>query len=128
MLACLCFGSHSLSLKGRRSKLGYSTPFLVVLIGPNGSGKTTLLNALVATARIASSASPTEEKNPIKAFLPFFSPATREEPTQFCVEFDADWLTPKEDRQLFRYELVIERNDAEVQNHSFRNGNFLQKR
>lgn len=92
----------------------------MVLIGPNGSGKTTLLNALVSTTRIASSASPTEEKNPIKAVLPFFSPATREAPTRFCVEFDADWLAPKEDRQLFRYELVIERNDAEVQNHSFR--------
>ena len=95
-------------------------PSVVVLIGPNGSGKTTLLNALVATARIASSASPTEENNPIKAFLPFFSPATREEPTRFCVEFDTDWLTPGEGRQLFRYELVIERNDAEVQNNSFR--------
>lgn len=95
-------------------------PSVVVLIGPNGSGKTTLLNALVATARIASSASPTEEKNPIKAFLPFFSPATREAPTRFCVEFDTDWLAPGEGRQLFRYELVIERNDAEVQNTSFR--------
>lgn len=96
-------------------------PSVVVLIGPNGSGKTTLLNALVAAVRIASSASPTEEENnPIKAFLPFFSPATREEPTRFCVEFDADWLAPGENRQLFRYELVIERNDAEVQNNSFR--------
>ena len=27
LLACLCFGSHSLSLKGRRSKVGYSASF-----------------------------------------------------------------------------------------------------
>ena len=72
-------------------------PSVVVLIGPNGSGKTTLLSALNATTRIASSALPTEENNPINAFIPFLSPETREKPTRFSVEFEADWLAPGED-------------------------------
>ena len=95
-------------------------PSVVVLIGPNGSGKTTLLNALVSTARIASSASPTEENSPINMLLPFLSPETREEPTQFSVEFEADWLAPDEARKLFRYELVIGRDGGSgTQNNSF---------
>ena len=80
-------------------------PSVVVLIGPNGSGKTTLLSALVATAFIASFASPTERTGPIKAFLPFWTKETRNEPTRFCMEFEADWLG--EASQLFRYELVV---------------------
>ncbi len=80
-------------------------PSVVVLIGPNGSGKSTLLSALVATAFIASFASPTERTGPIKAFLPFWTKKTRNEPKRFCMEFEADWLG--EIRQLFRYELVV---------------------
>ena len=97
-------------------------PSVVVLIGPNGSGKTTLLNALAATASIASSASPTptEKNNPVKAFLPFFSPETKEKPTRFSVEFEADWLAPGETRKLFRYELVVGRDGSGAQNNSFR--------
>ena len=108
-------------LRFRRSaaKPDIKLPSVVVLIGPNGSGKTTLLNALVTTARIASSASPTEENNPINSFLPFFSPETRKEPTRFCVEFEADWLAPNKTRKLFRYELVVGRNDSGSQNNSF---------
>ena len=95
-------------------------PSVVVLIGPNGSGKTTLLNALAATVSIASSASPTpaEKNNPIKAFLPFFSPETREEPTRFSIEFEADWLAPDEVRKLFRYELVVGRDGSSLQGQS----------
>ena len=80
-------------------------PSVVVLIGPNGSGKTTLLNALVATALIASFASPTEKTGPLKIFLPFLAKETRNEPTRFCLEFEADWLG--EAHQLFRYELAV---------------------
>ena len=105
----------------RRSeaKLDIRLPSVVVLIGPNGSGKTTLLNALAATARIASFASPTKDSNLIKALFPFFSPETRGGPTRFCVEFEADWLAPGEARQLFRYELAVGRNDSGFEGHSF---------
>ncbi len=80
-------------------------PSVVVLIGPNGSGKTTLLNALVTTAIIASFASSTEKTSPLKTFFPFFSKETRNEPTRFSMEFEADWLG--EAHQLFRYELAV---------------------
>ena len=79
-------------------------PSVVVLIGPNGSGKSTLLSALVATAFAASFASSTEEIRPIKTFSPFLAKETRNKPTRFCMEFEADWLG--EARQLFRYELA----------------------
>ena len=80
-------------------------PSVVVLIGPNGSGKTTLLSALVATAFTATFASSTEEIRPIMSFLPFWAKETRNEPTRFCLEFEADWLG--EALQLFRYELAV---------------------
>ena len=83
-------------------------PSVVVLIGPNGSGKTTLLSGLVATALIASFASSTEKIRPIMSFLPFWTKETRNEPTRFSMEFEADWLG--EDRQLFRYELAVVRS------------------
>ena len=94
-------------------------PSVVVLMGSNGSGKTTLLKALVETAEIASSASPTEKNNPIKALLPFASTNTMGEPTRFCVEVEADWLAPGEARQLFRYEVVVGRDSAGSKNHVF---------
>ena len=94
-------------------------PSVVVFIGPNGSGKTTLLSALNATARIASSALPTEANNPIRSFMPFFSPKSRGEPTRFSVEFEADWLAPGEARQQFRYELAVARDVSGFGGHSF---------
>ena len=92
-------------------------PSVVVLIGPNGSGKTTLLRALLAAANLASSAPPFAN-NPIKTVLPFFSTKTREEPTRFCLEIEEDWPEQGETRQLFRYELVVGRNDFDFQGHS----------
>ncbi|MYC16574.1 MAG: AAA family ATPase [Gemmatimonadetes bacterium] len=83
-------------------------PSVVVLIGPNGSGKTTLLSALVATAFTATFSSSTEEIRPIMGFLPFWAKETRNEPTRFCLEFEADWLG--EAHQLFRYELAVVRS------------------
>lgn len=80
-------------------------PSVVVLMGPNGSGKTTLLSALIATAITALYASPTERDRPIRAFFPFFAKETRNQPTRFCMEFEADWLG--EAHQLFRYELAV---------------------
>ena len=60
-------------------------PSVVVLIGPNGSGKTTLLSALNATARIASSALPTEENNPVASVHPVsFSGNEGKANTVFC--------------------------------------------
>ena len=87
-------------------------PTVVVLMGPNGSGKTTLLSALDAMARVASSIAP-QEKNPA-AFvgLPFLSKKTYTEPTRFCLEIEADWLTPGEARQRFRYEIVVGRREG----------------
>ena len=82
-------------------------PSVVVLIGPNGSGKSTLLSALAATAIIASYASSTERNRPIRIFSPFLAKETRNQPTRFCMEFEADWLG--EVRQLFRYELAVVR-------------------
>ncbi len=93
-------------------------PSVVVLMGPNGSGKTTLLDALLATARIASSASPAEETSPL-TFLPFSSTETRDKPTRFCVEIEADWLAPDQARHLFRYELAVKRGDAGVKDTFF---------
>ena len=95
-------------------------PSVVVLMGPNGSGKTTLLRALVETARIASSASPAEQNNPIESVFPFASARTMGEPTRFCVEVEADWLAPGEARRLFRYEVVVGRDDTAVKNRVLR--------
>ena len=95
-------------------------PSVVVLMGPNGSGKTTLLKALVDTARIASSASPAKEHNPIKMFFPFASTKTMGVPTRFCMEVEADWLAPGEPRRLFRYEAVVGGDDAVLKNRVFR--------
>lgn len=99
------------------SKPDIRLPSVVVLIGPNGSGKTTLLRALIDTARIASSALPTEASNPINTFVPFLSPETRGKPTRFFVEFEAAWLPPGEDRQLFHYELAVGRDASGFQGH-----------
>ncbi len=93
-------------------------PPVVVLMGPNGSGKTTLLDALLAISRIASSASPAEETSPL-TFLPFSSTETRDKPTRFCVEIEADWLAPDQARHLFRYELAVRRGDAGVKDTFF---------
>ncbi len=93
-------------------------PSVVVFMGPNGSGKTTLLDALLATSRIASSASPAEETSPL-TFLPFSSTETRDKPTRFCVEIEADWLAPDQVRHLFRYELAVKRGDAGVKDTFF---------
>ena len=90
-----------------KAKPDIRLPSVVVLIGPNGSGKTTLLSALIATAFAASFASSTEEIRPIKTFFPFLAKETRNEPTRFSMEFEADWLG--EAHQLFRYELAVVR-------------------
>ena len=95
-------------------------PSVVVLMGPNGSGKSTLLRALRGLARVASYASPAEQNNPITAFLPFASTKTRGRPTRFLLEVEADWLAPGEPRQLFRYEVVVGRDDTGFENHAFR--------
>ncbi len=93
-------------------------PSVVVLMGPNGSGKTTLLDALLAISRIASSASPAEETSPL-TFLPFSSTETRDKPTRFCLEIEADWLAQDQARHLFRYELAVKRGDAGVKDTFF---------
>lgn len=106
-------------LRFRRStaKPDIRLPAVVVFMGPNGSGKTTLLDALLATSRIAL-AFPAEETNPL-TFLPFSSTETRDKPTRFCVEIEADWLAPDQARHLFRYELAVRRGDAGVKDTFF---------
>ena len=85
-------------------------------MGPNGSGKTALLDALVSTARVAGLPVLSEPKNaPITLITPFFSKTSAGEPTALRLELEGDWLAPGEPPQLFRYELVAER---EAWNHS----------
>ena len=85
-------------------------PTVVVLIGANGSGKTALLEALVTAARVAGRPAPSEpDTAPIPMLIPFFSFAWLGEPTEFCLEFEGDWLAPDKPPKLFRYEVVLER-------------------
>ena len=85
-------------------------PSVAVLIGPNGSGKTALLDALLATIRVASwLPPPSEHAIPLAELNPFASEETRSEPTEVCLELEADWLTPGTNRHLFRYELGMKR-------------------
>lgn len=82
-------------------------PTVAVLMGPNGSGKTTLLRALVDLGRIVASPADTVH------LLPFLSDQTRWEPTVFSIEGEADFLTPGETPQRFRYELTIGRRQKD---------------
>ena len=88
-------------------------PTVAVLVGPNGSGKTTLLRALVETLRIAFFAQYTEN-NQLNVLQPFLSSQTRREPFRACLDFEANGPLSNEDPELFRYELVVERNDAQA--------------
>lgn len=91
-------------------------PTVAVIMGPNGSGKTTLLRALVDVMRIASVPRLSTAEAPISTILPFLSKKAQNEPTRFRVEFDADWLTPGEARELFRYELSVGREPSATSN------------
>ena len=86
-----------------RVKPGVRLPSIAVFIGPNGSGKTTLLRALTVLVGIACESFREQSLN---ALTPFFSEATRNDPTCFCLEFEADWLAPGKSFSLFRYRLV----------------------
>ena len=88
----------------RESKVkpGVRLPSVAVFIGPNGSGKTTLLRALTVLIGIACESF---REQSLKALTPFFSGTTRNDPTCFCLEFEADWLAPGEAFSLFRYQL-----------------------
>ena len=87
-------------------------PAVVVFMGPNGSGKTTLLRALILAADIASTA-PLTVPPRIDAVFPFLSEHGRSTPTRICIEFEVDGLLSDGTPQLFRYELVVEREKAE---------------
>ena len=86
-------------------------PAVAVLMGPNGSGKTTLLRALVIAADIASTP-PLTESPRIGAVFPFLSEHGRSAPTRICVEFEVGGLLPDGAPQLFRYELIVEREET----------------
>ena len=90
-------------------------PTVAVLIGPNGSGKTTLLRALIELLRIASTAQ-TPETNLLASLLPFRSAQTRREPFRASLEFEATGLLSDEHTELFRYEVVVDRSNAEAGN------------
>ena len=99
-------------------------PAVAVLMGPNGSGKTTLLRALVDVGRIASESALATSEAPISTVLPFLSDKARKEPTRFRLEFDADWRTPGQNRELFRYELSVGREASEDSNFILREALF----
>ena len=90
-------------------------------MGPNGSGKTALLDALVSTARVAGLPVLSESKSaPITLITPFFSETSAGEPTVLRLELEGDWLAPGEPPQLFRYELVAEREPWSHNSERFR--------
>ena len=96
-------------------------PSVVMLMGPNGSGKTALLDALVSTADVASTPVLSEPKKaPITQITPFFSETSAGEPTALRLELEGDWLAPGEPPQLFRYELVAEREPWNRNSERFR--------
>ena len=80
-------------------------------MGPNGSGKTTLLRALVIAAEIASTA-PLNGPSRIAAIFPFLSEDGRNAPTRICIEFEVRGLLSDATPQLFRYELIVEREET----------------
>lgn len=83
-------------------------PSVAIFMGPNGSGKTTLLRALVDLIRILTNHPGTTGQNPpLSVLVPFMLAQAQNEPTEFRVEFDADWLAPGEPRRLFLYELSV---------------------
>ena len=95
-------------------------PAVVVLMGPNGSGKTTLLRALVMAADIASTVALTEPPR-ISSVFPFLSQHGRNTPTRICIEFEAGGLLSDGAPHLFRYELILEREEtSESRNTRFR--------
>ena len=93
------------------AKPGIRLPTVVVLMGPNGSGKTTLLRALVAAAEVASTA-PLTGPPIIGSLFPFLSEHGRSAPTRISIEFEVSGLLSDGAPQLFRYELVVEREEA----------------
>ena len=86
-------------------------PAVVVLMGPNGSGKTTLLRALVIAADIASTA-PLTGPPRIGSVFPFLSKHGRSAPTRISIEFEVGGLLSDGTPQLFRYELIVEREET----------------
>ena len=99
-------------------------PTVATIMGPNGSGKTTLLHALVDVVRIAWVSNLSTTETPVKTIIPFLLKKAQNEPTRFRVEFDADWLTPGEARELFRYELSVGREALTASNFILREALF----
>ena len=99
-------------------------PTVAVMMGPNGSGKTTLLRALVNVVHIASVSNLSSSENSIGTILPFLSDEAKNEPTNFRLEFDADWRMPDQARELFRYELSVGRKPSEDSNFILREALF----
>ena len=85
-----------------------------------GRAKTTLLRALVDAIRFA--VTPwTANQKPLASFLPFFSEECRDQPTQFCVEFETDWLAPGKTSELFRYQFSVVRDKQNITSNTVEN-------
>ena len=83
-------------------------PSAIVLVGPNGSGKTNLLGALEHVAYFVSSLSPPPADGPkVGGFEPFRAAAPSGDPTRVCMDMEADWLSPGNGTELFRYEIAV---------------------
>jgi len=107
-----------------QAKPAVRLPTVAAIMGPNGSGKTTLLRALTGLVRIASVSNLSTAETPINTILPFLLDKAGNEPTKFRMEFDSDWLTPGEARELFRYELSVGRESSATSNFILREALF----
>ncbi len=92
-------------------------PSVVALMGPNGSGKTTLLRALLQVIHFASTPWTTHQET-ILAVIRFLGKGFANEPTRFCVEFEADCLAPGTAPEIFRYQFSLRRGSEDHGSHT----------
>lgn len=97
--------------RASRSRPDVRLPSVIALVGPNASGKSTLLRAIAETIRFTAFSYDFQSRD-IPTFLPFLSPETQTAPTRVEVDFDAMWLSARDNPidSLLRYTLELERD------------------